>query len=337
MSVTDSQELSNYNEAFKLLKENPPEQRLDVQLPFDMFLQLDEALSNLKSTAGISEDQRYPSLGYNSHTETVTVVTCPSSIHERAARWIDSEFSQFVKAYLSTHSPHTVGNIGLVGSTTKHFSDAVYAQSRKEPDGGFIYETVDAAYSRLVIAVEVGYSEVRDKLHDDKDMWINGRGVNVVILVFFKEKPRFKHPTTSRHRDITDRLAEMAVMSRAVGETAQSSMQRRYYGPLRYRGHAWIGELNEVYIEVWRRHGPPNTINLIHEGFARPLADIPNTLGLWIRDFYPNDVWALEAANIEDKEIPFDGASFLDGLRRASTTAAMDRFEGFLFDKLGLR
>ncbi|KAK9342457.1 hypothetical protein V1522DRAFT_425050 [Lipomyces starkeyi] len=159
MSVMDSQELSNYNEAFMLLKENPSEQRLDVQLPFEMFLQLEEAYSNLKSTAGISEDQRYTSLGYNRKTETVTVVTCLSSIHERAARWIDSEVMQFVKPYLLTHSPHTVGNIGLVGSTTQHFSDDVYSGSRKEPDGGFIYETV-GAYSRLVIAVEV-VSEVR--------------------------------------------------------------------------------------------------------------------------------------------------------------------------------
>ncbi|KAK9334225.1 hypothetical protein V1521DRAFT_375301, partial [Lipomyces starkeyi] len=61
-----------------------------------------------------------------------------------------------------------------VGSTTKHYSDAVYRGRRKEPDGGFI------------MGLKVGYNEVRAKLHDDKDMLIHGRGVNVVILVFFK-------------------------------------------------------------------------------------------------------------------------------------------------------
>ncbi|KAK9252547.1 hypothetical protein V1507DRAFT_461064 [Lipomyces tetrasporus] len=74
MSVTDSEVLSNYNKAFTLLKENTPEQRLDVQLPYDKFSQLDEAFSELKSAEGISEDQRYPSLAYNSFTETVTLV-----------------------------------------------------------------------------------------------------------------------------------------------------------------------------------------------------------------------------------------------------------------------
>ncbi|KAJ8103591.1 hypothetical protein POJ06DRAFT_284426 [Lipomyces tetrasporus] len=85
MSVTESQAVSNYNEAFTLLKENSPEQRLDIQLPYE----------------NISEDQRYPSLTYNSLTQTVTVVTSPGSIHEGAARWIDSEIRELVKAYLS--------------------------------------------------------------------------------------------------------------------------------------------------------------------------------------------------------------------------------------------
>jgi hypothetical protein len=59
MTATDSEVLSNYNEAFTLLKENTPEQRLDVQLPYETFLQLDQAFSELKSVEGISEDQRY--------------------------------------------------------------------------------------------------------------------------------------------------------------------------------------------------------------------------------------------------------------------------------------
>ncbi|KAK9481421.1 hypothetical protein V1527DRAFT_505336, partial [Lipomyces starkeyi] len=111
MSVTDSEALSNYNAAFTLLNDNQPEQRLDVQLPYEKFVQLDAAFSELKSEAGISEEQRYPSLTYNSLTQTVTVVTAPSNIHESAARSIDSEMKEYVKAYLSTRSPDTLQNI----------------------------------------------------------------------------------------------------------------------------------------------------------------------------------------------------------------------------------
>ncbi|KAK9250031.1 hypothetical protein V1507DRAFT_468844 [Lipomyces tetrasporus] len=260
-------------------------------------------------------------------------MTAPSGIHERAARWIDSETMAFVEEYLSPRSPHTLKNIGLVGSTSKHFPDE-YRGSRKEADGGFIYEHLDGE-AKMVIAVQVGYTEAYGKLLDDKDMWINGSGANVVVLVCFKEKPRFKHPATRRYREITDWRAEKAVMSRAVGETAQLSVQQGYYGPLEYRNHMWAGELTEVFIEVWRQYSH-NRMYLIREGFTVALDD-HEVRGLRIRDFYPHDVWERQAANIQDRLIPFDTANFLDTLRHAFITFATDRFDEFLFDRLGLR
>ncbi|KAK9428436.1 hypothetical protein V1505DRAFT_357827 [Lipomyces doorenjongii] len=331
ITVMGSQALSNYDRAFTLLKENPLEQRLDVQLPYEKFLQLDEAFSELKSAAGISEDQRYPSLAYNSHTETVTVVTAPSSIHEGAARWIDSKIFAFIEEYLSTRSPHTLQYIRQVGSTTKHFIGG-YMRSRKEPDGGFLYVRMDGE-DKLLIALEVGYSEVYDKLLDDKDMWIDGKGANVVILVCLKERPRFKSPATAPYRDITDWRAEMAAMSRTVGEPSQSNIQQGYYGLLAYKGHTWAGELNEVFIEVWRPDSR-DKFYLIQEGLRLPVDDLPVTLGLRMRDLYPRDEW--EAANVEDCIIPFDSAGFLENLRFGIITASKDRFQGFLFEELGL-
>ncbi|KAK9388577.1 hypothetical protein V1515DRAFT_532842 [Lipomyces mesembrius] len=56
----------------------------------------------------------------------------------------------------------------------------------------------------MVVAVEVGYSETYGKLLDAKDMWINGRGVNVVMLGCYQEKPRVEHRATPPYRDITD-------------------------------------------------------------------------------------------------------------------------------------
>ncbi|KAK9246679.1 hypothetical protein V1506DRAFT_505325 [Lipomyces tetrasporus] len=317
MSVTESQAVSNYNEAFTLLKENSPEQRLDIQLPYEKFRQLDNDFSELKSEADISEDQRYPSLTYNSLTQTVTVVTAPSSIHEGAARWIDKEIIKFVDDYLSTRSPQTLQRIRQVGSTTMHFPSGRYRRSRKEPDGGFIYARLDGD-DEMVIALEVGYTEVYGKLLDDKDMWINGMGVKVVILVCFNETPRFKYPGTAPFQDIADRRAEKAAMSRTVGESTRLNIQNGYYGPLGYRGHEWVGELTEAFIEVWRQ-GSHDRFDLIQEGFVAR-HNIPVTLGLRISDLYPRDVWQDE--DIEDRSITFDGASFLEGLRYDMMTTA---------------
>ncbi|KAK9326784.1 hypothetical protein V1520DRAFT_300424 [Lipomyces starkeyi] len=331
MSVTDSEALSNYSAAFALLNENPPEQRLDVQLPYEKFVQLDAAFSELKSAAGISEEQRYPSLTYNSLTQTVTVVTAPSSIHESAARSMDSEMKEYVKAYLSTRSPDTLQNICFIGSTTEHFA-GLYGRSRKEPDGGFRYTTVDGE-DKVTIVYEVGYSEAYSKLLDDKDIWIHGKGVNVFILISFKETPRFAYPPTQSYRDITDWRAARAAMSRTVGRTMQLNIQQGYYGPLRYRDHTWAGELKEAFIEVWRQDSN-SRYYLVEEGFSLANDDLPGTLGIRISDFYPQDVW--EASDIEDGTVPFNSFSFLGGLRRDISMAAQNRFEGFLFEKLRL-
>ncbi|KAK9342775.1 hypothetical protein V1522DRAFT_460679 [Lipomyces starkeyi] len=331
MSVTDSEALSNYNAAFTLLNENPPEQRLDVQLPYEKFVQLDAAFSELKSAAGISEEQKYPSLTYNSLTETVTVLTAPSSIHESAARSMDSEMKEYVNAYLSTRSPDTLQNICLIGSTTEHFP-GLYGRSRKEPDGGFRYTTVDGE-DKVTIVYEVGYSEAYSKLLDDKDIWIHGKGVNVFILISFKETPRLAYPATPSYRDITDWRAARAAMSRIVGRTTQLNIQQGYYGPLRYRDHTWAGELKEVFIEVWRQD-TNSRYYLIEEGFSLANDDLPRTLGIRISDFYPQDVW--EASDIEDGTVPFKSSNFLGRLRRDMSKAAQNRFEGFLLEKLGL-
>ncbi|KAK9235915.1 hypothetical protein V1525DRAFT_458071, partial [Lipomyces kononenkoae] len=76
---------ANYNRALNLLKSNPPEQTLDLQLPRAKYLQLENAFLKLYPE---SLELRYPSLSYNSFTETVTVVTAPANIHESAASGI---------------------------------------------------------------------------------------------------------------------------------------------------------------------------------------------------------------------------------------------------------
>ncbi|KAK9234125.1 hypothetical protein V1525DRAFT_391754 [Lipomyces kononenkoae] len=326
IAVMDSQVLSNYNKAFTLLKDNPLEQRLDVQLPFEKFLQLDHAFSELKSAEGISEDQRYPSLGYNSHTETVTVVTAPSSIHESSTRWIEHEIFEYARQYLSTRSPHTLQTIRQVGSTTQHFLHGDYNRSRKEPDGGFRYVP-----DKVVIAIESGHTEAYGKLLDDKDMWINGKGVNVFILVCFRERPRFENPATAPYRDVKNWRAERDAMTDTIKEANALNIRQCYYGPLRYRDHIWTGELRDVFIEVWRSDSHERFC-LVERGFRVGVDALPATLGLRISDLYPRDVW--EALGVEDSVIPFDGSGFLDGLMVDTLSAARDRFEGFLFEKL---
>ncbi|KAK9234611.1 hypothetical protein V1525DRAFT_422076 [Lipomyces kononenkoae] len=55
----DKNEISNYAKALQLLKNNTPEQRLDVHLPYCMYLDLQESWSKFKEEMDICEEQKY--------------------------------------------------------------------------------------------------------------------------------------------------------------------------------------------------------------------------------------------------------------------------------------
>ncbi|KAK9366855.1 hypothetical protein V1509DRAFT_568033, partial [Lipomyces kononenkoae] len=85
---------------FTLIKENSPEQRLDVQLPYEKVLKLDAACSELRSKARISEEKRYPTSANNSLTDTVTAISARTNMREVAAdlsiHQVHSQMSVFV-------------------------------------------------------------------------------------------------------------------------------------------------------------------------------------------------------------------------------------------------
>ncbi|KAK9385164.1 hypothetical protein V1515DRAFT_609099 [Lipomyces mesembrius] len=49
----------DYAKALDLLKKNPPEQRIDIHLPYSLYLRLEESWSRFKAEASILENQKY--------------------------------------------------------------------------------------------------------------------------------------------------------------------------------------------------------------------------------------------------------------------------------------
>ncbi|KAK9316462.1 hypothetical protein V1522DRAFT_374041 [Lipomyces starkeyi] len=322
--VTEEGLISDYKEAFRLLKDNPPEQRLEIHWPHSMYLQLKDAYSELMLETNISDDQKYPYLSYNSFTETITVVTVPNSIHEVAVYELNSEIIASANEYLSEHAPGLLDNILPLGSTTTEDFDGDYAHSSKQPDGGIKY-AIDAE-SNVMIAIEVGISQSYKSLCDAKDMWINGHHVKVCVLVCLNESPRFNNPTTA-YDSIEDVRTEMATMKQSVAEQMREYKSRGYYGPIVYRRHRWTGKLNEAFIEIWRAgNSSPERYELIQAGLACP--NRPTTLGLKISDMVPDEAW--EAAGVSDREIRFNGARFVGKLVNAVLDTAKERFVKFI-------
>ncbi|KAK9233852.1 hypothetical protein V1525DRAFT_428836 [Lipomyces kononenkoae] len=271
---------ANYNRALNLLKSNPPEQTLDLKLSRAKYLQLENAFLKLYPE---SLELRYPSLSYNSFTETVTVVTAPGNIHESVASGISSVIEVDAKQYLSTYSRELAATILGYGSTTARRFRGAFEGSRKQPDGGVRYKSLDG--QKVTLVVEVGFSENYARLCRSKDMWIDGHGVNVFILVCLTERPRFKNPTT------------------VLNETLRLNLSNNRHALYLYRGHKWAGELKEAFIEIWRAGSTISSrFYLIQNGHT--CDELPTTLGIRTSDLFPDHVW--QASNIADRVIPFD-------------------------------
>ncbi|KAK9371766.1 uncharacterized protein V1513DRAFT_454591 [Lipomyces chichibuensis] len=322
--VMDDIIISEYEEVFKLLTENRPEQILEIQVPYSKYNQIQTAFSRIKADKNISEDQKYPYLEYNNLTETVTVITIPNSIHEVVVYELNFDIMAGAKGYLSEHAPGLAGHILPLGSTTTTDFGGDYVKSSKQPDGGIIYSNNGADF--FTIAIEVGFSQSYKSLCDAKDMWINGHDVKVCILVCINESPRFKNPT-SAYDDIEDVQTEIATMRHSAEEPMGWYESHRYYGPIFYRGHRWTGEMAEVRIEIWRTGcSSPDRYELIQDGVR--CHNLPTTLGLRISDLFPDDVW--EAIGIPDRNINFVASEFVEKLMRAMPLTAKARFSRFI-------
>ncbi|KAK9365039.1 hypothetical protein V1509DRAFT_643060 [Lipomyces kononenkoae] len=114
MSVTLSTEnspvqheasLSKFDKALDLLESNPPEQRLDMQMP------------------------RQEVLAYEMRvlTETVTILTVPKDLHEVAASELRHQIIKSIDEYLFRHSPESIGRIVDAGSIGVRGSDGGYS------------------------------------------------------------------------------------------------------------------------------------------------------------------------------------------------------------------
>ncbi|KAK9384146.1 hypothetical protein V1515DRAFT_618233 [Lipomyces mesembrius] len=288
----DENALSDYDKALGLLKNNPSEQRLK-------YLKLEESWSKIRLARKISEDQKYPYLAYNSAAEIVTVVTVPRALHEDPALELGRMVVDGAREYLSSHGVDAslVHSIHNAGSTTF-----------KETADGTILYTPLGGLSKIMIAKDY------TALCRSKDQWIEGRHVKICVLVCLDESPRFRNPRTL-NESVGDIEAEMETMGRSMAESVIRDHLQSYYGYIEYRGHKWVGDLKEAFIEqllqnAWSCHR------------------LPKTIGLKVSDFVPDEEW--KTANIPDSSLSFDAILYVDILRRSMQTTAEERYREFI-------
>ncbi|KAK9240699.1 hypothetical protein V1525DRAFT_394692 [Lipomyces kononenkoae] len=270
---------------------------------------------------------RYPSLSYNSVAETVTVITTPRDLHEVGA-------SDLVNSILS-NAQISLASHGADASLIRRIKDARasdrkghgdYARSKKMADSLIVFAAGTVEGVKTMIAIEVGFTENYNGLCEDKDFWSLGQHVDVCILVCLEESPRFRNPRTP-FESVADVDAEIATMMQNVAADFDRDSAHGYYGSIEYRGHKWVGELREAFIEVWRANRRrPRRYTLIQDSLS--LKRPPKSLGLRIRHLVPQNY--LADAHIPDGDIVFDGDEYLVSLRQFMAETAKQRYFDFI-------
>ncbi|KAK9246045.1 hypothetical protein V1506DRAFT_536582 [Lipomyces tetrasporus] len=156
----------DYDKALHLLTHNPPEQRLDIPMPYSKYLRLEESWSNYNADNNISEDKRYPSLSYNALMQIATVVTSQSALHGCTAEIFKEIIRSNIDEYLSIHQPRAIDRILSYGSATEE-GFGPYGKNSKDPDASYVYGR-PGRKSPVQVAIECGVSENYNALCRDK-------------------------------------------------------------------------------------------------------------------------------------------------------------------------
>ncbi|KAK9236188.1 hypothetical protein V1525DRAFT_427299 [Lipomyces kononenkoae] len=195
---------SNYAKALDLLKDNTPEQRLDVHLPYSMY-----SLTVIRC--------RYPRLSNNSFDEIATVLTIQRAMN-------------FVSPIVPTGSMTEMGS-------------GKYAKGLKEPDESFFYDDNNSGRLVLRVVVEAGHSEHYGRLLRDKDMWMKGMNAKAAVFICLEESPRFKNPHTV-YEDIENVDLEVERMEQHIHKLGQRNIGKGFYGPPRFLANREFSSAN---------------------------------------------------------------------------------------------
>ncbi|KAJ9249265.1 hypothetical protein DTO027B5_8240 [Paecilomyces variotii] len=114
---------------------------------------------------------------FDACTKTLRLVTMVSDIHECHIPWLSFSFGELRANGLLTTPEFRSISIHVCTRFTGFLGQ--YTSSRKEPDAHIIPLSLDMP----TVVVESGWSESRAQLQRDRDLWLIGGRVNVVIVI----------------------------------------------------------------------------------------------------------------------------------------------------------
>ncbi|KAK9374327.1 uncharacterized protein V1513DRAFT_469920 [Lipomyces chichibuensis] len=202
---------------------------------------------------------------YDGYSFTVTIICCPSVLHNRAAVMVVNSLVEEAVRVLRTAgiSDDVISRINKTGNETSASSSLT--TSYKEPDGTVISEDLSSPRVHRVV-LEVGFSQNYVPLQRATMWWI-----------CLTERHKSSGATRRVFRSEEDVNAEI-----------QQRQGNHALGPLVYDGYSWFGSLEQAFFETWRqtdtgivKNGPKYLVN---DGLDVSIATLLDLGGLTLGD-----------------------------------------------------
>ncbi|XXG96791.1 YAP1-binding protein 1 [Hypoxylon texense] len=193
-------------------------------------------------------DETYPRLSYNSSTSELFVQCMPTPLHQSISNVINEEFI----AAKGSLSRDLRSRTRLSWGVEQNNFRGRWYDSNKQPD--MAIEVCDAnGTPKMKWVLETRFSETYERLVDDARLWLEGTSeVAMVVLVKYNETPRYRCPVDLSD-DSGNKLEELGVPSDRGDIVYEDVCLEEPFGPATYRGLTWVGQITEVFLEIWAR------------------------------------------------------------------------------------
>ncbi len=122
-----------------------------------------------------------------------------------------------------------------------------YEGSSKVPDLGIFMTNNDTDEDELKWILEIGFSEEYNNIREDIRHWLLGSTCSMVVLINIVETPTYRCPLDF-DLDLCSKLN--IPEDRSQVRKKDFSLQGEY-GPVEYKGYQWVGQISEVFLEIW--------------------------------------------------------------------------------------
>jgi hypothetical protein len=230
--------VKTYLEDFKAWRTGArPLAHRDFEKPFRCNISMKDWFKLNKDLNLDESDDRYPRFSYIASTSSLIVQCTTTPVHETMidflGNYLPSKLSENARVATGRKIPMLKGKHAGLG---------------KIPDIS-IQEKQPGRSRQTKWVLEVGFSETYDELLEDVQLWLTGRESEVVycVLVKITEDPTHNCPL----RDVSDEEIRGRELKSAETISEEDFMGEEY-GPVFYDGDRWVGQIKEVFWEVWR-------------------------------------------------------------------------------------